>query len=158
MFRRQVQSEKVAAADGHILLEVEAPTLRGDECHTLRASRSPLGCWDTSSAVAMSGADAPLWRVSLRIAAAGAGTSSSWDCATGELLLRKMAVTAACLLRETKAAVVVAGCACATDGRVGAGRVSPCRFSLRSEARLGRGRVPRYRRSVEWRLRRRVCR
>ena len=141
VFRRQVQSDKVAAADGHILLEVEAPTLRGDECLCVTGSSEALGCWDTSSAVAMSGADAPLWRVSLPIAAAGAEYKFVVrDCATGELRCWEDGCNRRLPAAGVEAAVVVAGLRL-RDGRPrwrGAGVAVPL-FSLRSERDWGVG-------------------
>lgn len=141
VFRRQEQSGKVAAADGHILLEVEAPTLRGDECLYVTGSSEALGCWDTSSAVAMSGADAPLWRVSLPIAAAGAEYKFVVrDCASGELRCWEDGCNCRLPAAETEAAVVVAGLRL-RDGRLrwrGAGVAVPL-FSLRSECDWGVG-------------------
>ena len=141
VFRRRPPGGQVAAADGHIMLEVEAPTLRGDECLYVTGSSEALGCWDVAAAVAMSDAGAPLWRVSLPIATAGSEYKFVVkDCATGELRCWEDGRNRRLPEAESQSAVVVAGLRL-RDGRQrwrGAGVAVPL-FSLRSGRDWGVG-------------------
>ncbi len=71
VFRRGRHGAVPEAAAGCILVEVEAPTLRGGETLAVTGAAEALGGWDVSRAVEMSDAGAPVWRVLLPCGTAG---------------------------------------------------------------------------------------
>lgn len=71
VFCRGQRGAAVEAAAGYILVEVEAPTLRGGETLAVAGAAEALGGWDVSRAVEMSDAGAPVWRVLLPCGTAG---------------------------------------------------------------------------------------
>lgn len=141
VFRRSGAGERVIAADGNLMVEVEAPTLRGDEMLFIAGATDVLGGWDTDRAVAMSDADAPLWRVLLP--AEAAGTEYKFvvrERTTGALRCWEEGSNRRLPSAGQNAAAVVKGLRL-RDGRPrwrGAGVAVPL-FSLRSERDWGVG-------------------
>lgn len=152
VFRRSGAGECITAADGHILVEVEAATLRSDEMLFIAGAAEALGCWDTERAVAMNDADAPLWRVSLPVEVAGSEYKFIIkDLTTGALCCWEDGANRCLPAAEPGSAVVVTGLRL-RDGREcwrGAGVAVPL-FSLRSERDWGVGEFRDIVKMAEW--------
>ncbi len=68
---RRVKRAKAKAVKNGILLEVEAPTVTTDEVLAIVGAHKALGEWDTTKAIVMNDAEAPVWSVNLPAGVAG---------------------------------------------------------------------------------------
>ena len=71
VFRHKSEDKKLSVAQGYILIEVEAPTLRSDEALAITGASTLLGGWNTDSALMMNGAESPVWKALLPAELAG---------------------------------------------------------------------------------------
>lgn len=65
VMQRKRAGKQLKPTAGTVLLEVEAPTLLGDEHLAITGGCSVLGGWDAQKAVVMNDAEAPVWKILL---------------------------------------------------------------------------------------------